>query len=132
EHLVDPVLLGVDHLAAQGQDRLERAVSGVDGGAAGGVALDEEQLGRGGVADLAVGQLARQRRALERALAPGQLARLARRLTRARSRDRLVDDPLRVARVLLEVLGETLIDGLLDEPAHPGVAELRLRLALEL
>ena len=30
EHLVDAVLLGVDHLAAQRQDRLEVLVAGVD------------------------------------------------------------------------------------------------------
>jgi hypothetical protein len=80
EHLVDPVLLGVDHLAAQRQDRLEGAVARVHGRAAGGVALDEEQLGRGRIGDLAVGQLAGQRGALECALAPRQLPRLARRL----------------------------------------------------
>ena len=34
--------------------------------------------------------------------------------------------------VLLEELGELLVDGLLDEPADPRVPELRLRLALEL
>src|SRR5262249_2931953 len=75
---------------------------------------------------------ARERRALERAFAPGHPARLARRLPGARGLDRLVDDPLRVARVLLEELGEPLVDGLLDEAAHPRVAELRLRLPLEL
>ena len=108
EHLVDPVLLGVDHLAAQRQDRLEEPVARVDGRAAGRVALDEEELGGLGVADLAVGELARQRRALERALAAGQLARLARGLARARGVDRLLDDLLRVLRVLLEELGELL------------------------
>ncbi len=59
EHLVDPVLIGVDHLAAQREDRLEEAVARVDGGAAGGVALHEEEFGRFGIADLAVGELAR-------------------------------------------------------------------------
>ena len=52
---------------------------------------------------------------------------------RARARrDRLLDDLARVGRVLLEELGELRVDGLLDEAAHPRVAELRLRLALEL
>ena len=76
--------------------------------AAGGVALDEEELGRLRVVDRAVGELAGQRRALERRLAARQLARLARRLARARRGDRLRDDLLRVGRVLLEELGELL------------------------
>ena len=82
EHLVDPVLLGVDDLAAQRQDRLVGAVARVLRRAAGRVALDEVELGDLRIADLAVGELARQRRVLERALAPGQLARLPRRLAR--------------------------------------------------
>ena len=59
EDLVDPVLLGVDDLAAQRKDRLERPVAGVDGRAAGRGALDEEELRRLGIVDLAVGELAR-------------------------------------------------------------------------
>src|SRR6476620_2452105 len=51
---------------------------------------------------------------------------------RTRRGDRLVDDLARVGRVLLEELGELLVDGGRDEPAHPRVAELRLRLPLEL
>ena len=47
EHLVDPVLLGVDHLPAQRQDRLEaRCRARRFGRAAGRVALDEVELGR--------------------------------------------------------------------------------------
>ena len=80
EHLVDPVALGVDHLPAQRQDRLEGAVAGVLGGAAGRVALDEVELGDLRVANRAVGELAGQRGVLERALAPRQLPRLPRRL----------------------------------------------------
>src|SRR5438876_21032 len=132
EHLVDSVLLGVDHLAAQRQDRLERAVARIDGGAAGRVALDEVELRGRRVIDRAVRELARQRHAVERALAAGQLARLARGLARVASRERLVDDLLRLGRVLLEELRELDVDRLLDETAHPGIAELRLRLALEL
>ena len=44
----------------------------------------------------------------------------------------LRDDPLGVAGVLLEPRHEVLVDGGLDERAHRGVAELGLRLALEL
>ena len=132
QHLVDPILLGVDHLAAQRQNRLVDPVSGLDGRPSGGVPLDEEELGVLGIIRLAVGQLAGQRRALESAFASRQLARLARRLARVPGSDRLGDDLLRVGRILLEKLGEALVHGLLDEATHPRVAELRLRLALEL
>src|SRR6185437_12377055 len=132
EDFVDPVLLGVDHLAAQGQDRLKGAVPGVDGGAAGRVALDEVELGGRWIVDRAVRELARERHAVERALTAGQLARLAGRLARIPRRDRLVDDLLRLGRVFLEELGQLDVDGLLDEATHPWVAELRLRLPLEL
>ena len=101
------------------------------GGAAGRVALDDEELGQLRVADLAVGELLRHL-AAEGALAPRQVARLARCLAGVRGRDRLLDDLLRLGRVLLEELGELRVDGLLDEALDPRVAELRLRLALEL
>ena len=58
EHLVEPGLLGVDELAAQGQDRLVAAVAALLGGAAGGVALDDVELAERRVALGAVGELA--------------------------------------------------------------------------
>ena len=67
EHLVDARLLDVEHLAEHGQDGLEVAVAALLGRAAGRVALDDVQLAALRVALLAVGQLAGQRRALERA-----------------------------------------------------------------
>ena len=131
EHLVDPVLLRVDDLPAQRQDRLVRLVARLLGCAAGGVPLDDEHLGKLRVAHLAVGELLRDL-AAEGALAARQVTGLARGLAGARRGDRLLDDLLRVLRVLLEELGQLCVDGLLDEAAHPRVAELRLRLALEL
>ncbi len=47
EHLVEPRLLGVDELAAQGKDRLVAPVAALLGGAAGRVALDDVELARG-------------------------------------------------------------------------------------
>ena len=82
--LVQPRLLDVQDLAAQRQDRLEAAVAALLGGAAGRVALDDVQLAALGVAFLAVGQLARQRQAVERALADDEVARLAGGLAGAR------------------------------------------------
>ena len=47
-------------------------------------------------------------------------------------RDRLRDDLPRLGGILLEELGELLVDRLLDEARDPRVPELRLRLPLEL
>ena len=88
EHLVEARLLDVEDLAAQRQDRLVAAVAALLGGAAGGIALDDEELGERRVALLAVGELAGQRAGVERALAPRQLLRLARRLAHARRVER--------------------------------------------
>ena len=71
--------------------------------------------GRLGILDRAVGELARERHALERRLAARQLACLARRLAGARRGDRLVDDLAGVGGVLLEELRELLVDRLRDE-----------------
>ena len=125
-------LLDVDDLAAQRQHRLGVAVAALLGRAAGGVALDDEQLGQARVADRAVGELAGQGRVLERRLAAGQVAGLARRLRGRGRRRRLADDPPGVARVLLEELAQLAVDGLLDQALDRRVAELGLRLALEL
>ena len=131
ENLVDAVLLGVDDLPAQRQDRLVGAVAAHLRGAAGAVALDDEELRRLGILDRAVGELARQRHRLERRLAPRQLARLARRLTRALAAIAL----LMIWRASVGFSSKNSASfwlTALDEPAHPRVAELRLRLPLEL
>src|SRR5579862_6153141 len=130
--LVDAVLLAVDDLSAQRQDRLIGAVAALLRGPAGGVALDDEELCRLRIANGAVGELARQRHAVERRLATRQLARLARRLARTSCRDRLRDYLAGVRRVLLEELGELRVHGRLDEAGDLRVSELALRLTLEL
>ena len=117
QDLVEAGALDVEDLAAQRQDRLEAAVAALLGRAAGAVALDEEQLGLGRVALLAVGELARQVGDVEHALAPGQLARLARRLARGRGLDHLADDHLGLAGLLLEPAGQALGDHALRPPA---------------
>jgi hypothetical protein len=60
QDLVDPVLLRVDDLAAEREDRLVAAVARVDRRPAGGHALDEEELRGFRVGDLAVGEPARE------------------------------------------------------------------------
>ena len=89
EHLVEARLLDVEDLAAQRQDGLVLPVAALLRRAAGRVALDDEQLRQRRIALLAVGQLAGQRAAVERALAARQLLRLARRLADARRLDAL-------------------------------------------
>ena len=61
QHLVDARLLDVEDLASQRQHCLRVAVASLLCRAAGGVALDHEQLGQRGVLYGAVGELARQR-----------------------------------------------------------------------
>ncbi len=92
EHLVEARALDVEDLAAQRQHRLEGAVAALLGRAAGGIALDEQDLAFRRVALLAIGELAGQRRDVERALAAGQLARLAGGFARRGGLDHLADD----------------------------------------
>ncbi len=86
----------------------------------------------GGVLDRAVGELARQGRVLQRRLAAGEVAGLAGGLAGPLGLDGLVDDGAGLAGVLLEELAQSGVDDRLDEAGHPGVAELGLRLTLEL
>src|SRR5438270_4102362 len=101
QHLVEAGALDIEDLALQRQDRLKGAVAALLRGAAGAVALDDEELALGRIALLAIGELARQVGDVERTLAPRQVARLARRLARGGRLDDLADDLLRVGGMLL-------------------------------
>jgi hypothetical protein len=98
------------------------------GGAAGRVALDDEYLRFGGIALLAIGEFARQASDVERALATRQLPRFARGLARLRRLQHFADDCPRVLRVLLEPLGEQLVDEPLDHRPNLGRYEFVLGL----
>src|SRR4029077_15203404 len=76
EHLVEPRLLDVQNLALERQDGLEPPIAALLGRAAGRLALHDVQLAQRRIALLAVGELAGQRAAVERALAPDQIAGL--------------------------------------------------------
>src|SRR5215207_937108 len=132
QDLVDPALLDVDDLAAQRQDRLGVPVAALLRGAAGRVALDDEELGVRRILDRAVGELAGQRRVLERRLPPGQVSGLAGRVAGPGRVDGLDQDPAGVGGVLLEELTEGAVDDFLDQALDRRVAELGLRLPLEL
>src|SRR5581483_12017885 len=132
QHPVDPGPLDVEDLPPDRQDRLELPVPRLLGRAAGGVALDDEQLRLAGIARGAVGQLARHRRRLQQRLAPGQVAGLAGGHPGPGGLGHLRHDLLRLGGVLLEPVPQAGVGRLLHQRAHVGVAELRLRLALEL
>src|SRR5207253_6387964 len=106
EHLGGRRLLRVEHLATQREDRLEGALATLLRRAAGGIALDDEELALGGIRRRAVGELAGQIEAVRHAaLALHLLRRGARRGPRARgkhdpARDGVAGAPIRVARVL--------------------------------
>ena len=133
QDLVDARLLDVEDLAADGKDRLYARVAALAGGAAGRVALDDEDLALLRVGRLAVAQLAGQAATTEQALASaGQVARLAGSDARHRRGLRLADDVLALGRVLLEPGTELVVDDALSEALDLGVAQLGLGLALEL
>ena len=91
EDLVLARLMDVEDLSPQREDGLYPAIAPLLGAAPGGVALDDEELGQGGVLDRAVGELAGEGRVLEGRLAPGEVAGLAGRLAGALGLDRLHD-----------------------------------------
>src|SRR4051794_30198801 len=132
EHLVEARLLDVQNLALERQDRLKAPIAPLLRRSACRLALDDVELALRRIALLAVGELAWQRAAVERALAAHEIARLARRFARARRVDRLADDAPRDRRVLLEIRAELVVENRLDDALHFGVAELRLGLTLEL
>ena len=132
QRAVEPSPLDVQDLPPDREDGLELGVAGALGGAAGAVALDDEQLAQRGVLRRAVGELARHGRRLEQRLAPGEVAGLAGRHPRLGGLVGLGQRLARLRRVLLEPVGQLLVGGPLDLRPHLGVAELGLGLALEL
>ena len=130
--LVGAHLFHVEHLAPQRQDRLEARVASLRGAAACRVALYDVELGELGVILVAVAQLVGHRRAAEGALAADGFARLARGLARAVGRHGLIQNRARHDGVLLKELHQLVGHEAVDQRADLAVAELRLRLTLEL
>src|SRR5665811_1462994 len=115
EDPVEPGLLDVEDLAADGEDRLGTGIAAALRGATGRVALDDEHLALGRVVRLAVRELARQASAAEESLAAtGDVAGLASCDPCGRRGLRLADDVLALSRVLLEPVAELVV----DDPLH--------------
>src|SRR5207244_11430126 len=113
----------VDDLAAERQHRLGLPVASLLGGAAGRVALDQEQLAVLGIALRAVGELGGEPLLVAAPLA-GELPRLPRRLAGLGRADALLGDLAGRGRVFLEGLGQLVVYHLLDEALDVAVAEL--------
>src|SRR5574341_347816 len=96
------------------------------------VALDDVQLALGRVALGAVGELAREREALQRRFADDEVTRLLRGVARAGGGQTLLDDRLGLAGILLEERPEGLAQHLLDVSLHFGVHQLDFGLRFEL
>ena len=120
QHLVEAGALDVQDLAAQRQHRLVGAVAALLGAAAGAVAFDDEDFALGGIAFLAIGQLAGQRRAVQRALAAGQFARLAGGFARGGGFHHLAHDGPGFGRMLLEPGAQLVDQRAFHDGAHFG------------
>ena len=102
------------------------------GGAAGRVALDQEDLALRRVALRTVGEFPRQRGAFQRGLAARQVPGFSRGLARARGGEALVQDRPRGTGVFLKVDGQLIRHHGIHQLAHLAVAQLGLGLALKL
>ena len=131
QHFVETRAFDIQDLAAQRQHRLIFAVAALFGRATGRVTLDDEQFRLGGIAFLAVGELAGQVGDIERAFAARQLARLARRFAGKSGFHHFGDDRFGFLRMFLEPLAEHFVDQAFDHRPHFRGDELVFRLRRE-
>ncbi len=94
EHLVVSGLLDVENLSLDRKNRLRAAIAALFRRSACRISFDDEDLRKLRRTFLAIGQLAGQGHAVERALSADELARTPGGLARARSFEGLSDDPL--------------------------------------
>ena len=125
-------LLHVEDLPLQGENGLEVAVPPHLGGASGGLALNDEELGPLRVSLGAVGKLAGEAAAVQGVLADHQVSGLARRLPGLLGQDTALHDAPCVVGVVLQIDGQVLGHHGLHQGLDLGVAQLGLGLALEL
>ena len=130
--LVGARLFDIEHFAPHGEDGLEAGVAALDGGACGGIALDDVDLAEAGVALVAVLELVRHLPGLKPGLAADGISCLSCRLAGTVCHEGLVEDGLGDLGVLLKIGGELVVDQIVHQGADIGVAELLLGLALKL
>ena len=111
---------------------MEGAVAALLGGTAGRIALDDEQFGLGGIAILAIGELARERGEIERALAAREVLGLARGFAGEGGFHHLADDLAGFAGMFFEPAAELLRHDAFHHRAHLGGDQLVLGLGGEL
>ena len=132
QRFIQAGLFDVEDLAAQGQNGLEAPIAALLGGAAGAIALDNVNLALGGVAAGAVGQLARQRQAFQRALADDQIAGLLGCFPGAEGGATLLNNLARLARILFHPLAHGLGHSSLYVITHLVVEQLEFVLPFKL
>ena len=123
QHLVDAGFFDVEDFTFEGQNGLELTVASGFGRAAGGIALDEVELGAFNVAAGTIAEFAGQVAAAERPFAAGQFAGLAGRFPGGSGLDALVDDLPGDRRVFFHVLAQQFVDDGFDEAVDFGVHE---------
>ena len=99
QHLVEARFLDVQDLALERQDRLGAPIPALLRRAAGGVTLDQEELGQAGSFSWQSASLPGSAGDIQSAFAPGHLARLARRFAGPGGLDNLRDDDLGFLRI---------------------------------
>ena len=130
--LVRPGLLHIEHLTPERQNGLETGIPPLLGGAPCGVALHDINFRQRRVALIAVGQLAGEGGALQGVLSADALPGLAGGLPGPVGHQRLFQNGLSHAGVLVQELLQLVAHYGVDQGAHLAVAKLRLGLALEL
>ena len=130
EGLVESGLFHVDEFAAEWEDGLGAAVASLLGGAAGGIAFDDEEFAEGGVFFRAVGEFAGEAAAGEGAFADS-FAGFAGGFAGTGGRDDFVDDAFGERGIFLEVLAESFVGDAADDAFDFVIDEFVLRLAGE-
>ena len=131
QHLVVARLFDVEDFALERQDGLVAAVAPALGRAAGGFALDDEELAARGIALLAIGELSGQAAGIQRGLAARELAGLAGGFAGAGGVNALADDVARDGGVLVEIFAELFVDERFDQALDVAI-ELAFGLPFEL
>ena len=106
QHLVEPGLFNVENLALEGQDRLGATIASLFGRTTGRIPFDEEELRRGRVLFLAVGELAGQAGQIQGTFASGHFPSAPCRFPGPRGIDDLADDGLGLGGMLEQIIAE--------------------------